>query len=230
MRTKKKWITALGATALSVGALQLNPQEVTAADHSDFAAPDAAGDIGDFYAWHTENGTIVAIMTYNPGIGAGGDPVYDENRVYTFNIDNTFDPDSMDPTFEDNLPDIRIHVRFGQNNLGDWGVQVNNAPGADDDTFDGAVETELTNGNVTAWAGMADDPFFFDLNGFVATVMNLQDDTDPEDIAFASLVSGAPEDSIAGANTMAIVVEFEAAAAIDQYNYVHMWATTGVAP
>lgn len=228
MRTKNKWITALGATALCVGALQLNPQEVTAADHGDFMAPDAAGDIGDFYAWHTEDETIVAIMTFNPGIGAGGDPVYDTDRVYTIHIDNTFDPDA-DAAFQDNTSDIRIHVRFGQNDQEAWGVQINNAPGADD-TFDGPVNETLSNGDVSAWAGLADDPFFFDLEGFTTTVMNLQDDTDPEDIAFASLLGEQPRDSVAGLNAMAIVVEFPYSEAIGEFNYVHMWATTGVAP
>ncbi|MEM9458179.1 MAG: hypothetical protein AAGF11_28650 [Myxococcota bacterium] len=230
MRTKNKWITALGATALCVGALQLNPQEVTAADHGDFMAPEAAGDIGDFYAWHTEDETIVAIMTFNPNIGAGGDPVYDADRVYTFHIDNTFNPDSTNPAFEDNESDIRIHVRFGQNDADEWGVQVNNAPGADDTTFDGAVDTELTNGSVTAWAGLADDPFFFDLDGFVATVVNLQDPAEPVDWGFDSLLRMPVRDSLADMNAMAIVVEFPYAEAIGDYNYVHMWATTGVAP
>lgn len=235
MRTKNRWITALGATALVAGAVQLQPQEVTAADHADapLTADDTAADIADVYAWHTGRGTIVTIMTF-AGLRASGDaPVYDPNTLYTIHIDNTADPDEkadFTDNDNDNASDIQINVRFGQNNLEEWGVQFNGVPGADDDTFDGAVQTELTNGTAVALAGDFDDPFFFDLEGFNATRDNLLDDADPFDVGFASVVAGAPVDFFAGLNVMAIVVEFDAAIAVDGNpdNFVQIWATTGV--
>lgn len=226
MRTKNKWITALGATALVAVAVQLKPQEVTAADHADapMTQADGAADIADFYAWHTDRGTVVAIMTFAALRAPGDAPVYDATKLYTINIDNTFDPGVGNPAFNDNEPDIQIHVRFGQNNLGEWGVQVNNLPGADDETFDGAVQTVLTNGVASAIAGDFDDPFFFDFEGFLATRDNLLDDSDPIDVAFTAA------DFFAGTNAMAVVVEFDAAAASDGNNFVQLWATTGVTP
>ncbi len=236
MRTRNKWITAVGATALAAAAVQLNPQEVTAADHIDAPVTqgDAAVDIADFYAWHTERGTIVAVITFNALLAPGDDPVYDDGVLYTVHIDNTADPVEAAQFFDndnDNASDIQINFRFGQNDAGDWGVQVNGAPGATDETFDGPVQTPLTNGSVTAAAGLYDDPFFFDFDGFVATVMNLLDDTEPGDVAFASLTAGSAVDFFEGLNTMGIVVEFDAAMAVDGNadNFLQIWATTGVA-
>lgn len=233
MRTKNKWITAVGATALVAVTVQLQPQEVTAADHADapMTQADAAADIADFYAWHTDNGTIVAVMTFAALRAPGDAPVYDADKLYTIHIDNTADPAAGNPAFNDNESDIQINLRFGQNNLGDWGVQVNNLPGADDATFDGPVQTELTNGTATAIAGDFDDPFFFDFEGFLATRDNLLDDADPADVAFAGL-GGATVDFFAGTNAMAVVVEFDSALAADGNadNFIQLWASTGVKP
>jgi len=234
MRTRNKWITAVGVTALAAAAVQLNPQDVTAADHIDAPATqgDAAADIADFYAWHTERGTIVAIITFNALLEAGADPVYDDTVLYTVHIDNTADPAEANQPLDndnDNVSDIQINVRFGQNGAGEWGMQVNGAPGAADETFDGPVGMPLTNGSVTAAANIYDDPFFFDFEGFTATAMNLLDDTEAADVAFASILAGAPVDFFAGLNTMAVVVEFDAAMAADGNadNFLQLWATTG---
>jgi hypothetical protein len=235
MRTKNKWMTALGATALLAAAVQLQPQEVTAADHADapLTTDDVAADIADVYAWHTDSGTLVVVMTFAGLRAAGDDPVYDADTLYTIHIDNTADPAEF-PFWQDNgndnLSDIDINVRFGQNDIGDWGVQFNDVPGADDATFDGPVQTALTNGTATVIAGNFDDPFFFDFEGFLLTRDNLLDDMSPIDIGFASLVGGAPVDFFAGTNVMAIVVEIDAATAVNGNadNVIQVWATTGV--
>lgn len=232
MRTKNKWITALGVTALVAAAVQLNPQEVTAADHADapLTADDAAADIGDFYAWHTERGTIVAVMTFACLRAPGDAAVYEPDTLYTIHIDNTATQAENDDVFDndnDNESDVQIHVRVGQNDAGDWGVQFNGVPGADDETFVGPVQTALSNGTASAILGDFDDPFFFDFEGFLATRDNLLDDADPADVAFSGL-AGAPVDFFAGTNCMAVVTEFDAAAAADGANFLQMWATTGV--
>lgn len=237
MRTKNKWITAMGVTALFAAAVQLQPQEVTAADHADapLTADDTAADIADVYAWHTDRGSIVVIMTF-AGLRAAGDaPVYDPDTLYTIHIDNTADPAEKAQYTDndnDNESDIRINVRFGQNNLEEWGAQFNGVPGADDETFDGPVETDLTNGTATVRVGSFEDPFFFDFEGFLATRDNLLDPADPLDIGFASIVAGAPVDFFAGTNVMAIVVEVDAATTVAENadNYLQIWATTGVTP
>ncbi|MCA9707745.1 MAG: DUF4331 family protein [Myxococcales bacterium] len=235
MRTKNNWITALGATALCAAALQLNPKEVTAADHLDAPATqaDAAVDIADFYAWPNEDGSrITAVITFAGLMPAGGDPVYDGSVLYTIHIDNTADPAENADIFDndnDNESDIRIHARFGSNNAGDWGVQLIGLPGAGEDPLVGPVEEVLSSGSASAWAGMRDDPFFFDLDAFFATRDNLLDDADPADVAF---IPGMAVDSIAGTNAMAIVVEFDSADVLggNPDNFLQLWATTAVTP
>lgn len=237
MRTKNQWITALGVVALVAGATQLQPQEVTAADHIDapLTTEDAAADISDVYAWHTERGTLVIVMTFAGLRAPGDDPVYEPDTLYTINIDNTADPQERADYLEndnDNVADLQIRVRFGQNELDEWGVQFNDVPGADDTTFVGPVQEELTNGTATVIAGNFDDPFFFDFEGFDTTRQNLLDDAMAEDLAFAGLLEGVPVDFFAGTNVMAIVVEIDAATAVDENadNFLQIWATTGVTP
>ncbi len=232
MRTSNKWITALGATALLVVAVQLNPQEVTAADHLDAPATqaDAAADIADFYAWPVDDGlNMVTIMTYAAGLGAGADPVYDPDILYTFHIDTTATVAENNDLFDndnDNESDVRIYVRFGQNGAGEWGMQVHNCPGAADEIFEGPVGGPVTDGDCTCAANIYDDPFFFDFDGFVATAMNLLDDTDAADAAFSSLAAGMAVDTFAGSNAMGIVCEFPTPESDD--NFLQVWATTGV--
>lgn len=235
MRTKNKWITALGLTALVAGAVQLEPKEVTAADHNDapLTIENQAADIADVYAWYTENDTTVIAMTF-AGLRAPGEEVpYDSSILYTIHIDNTADQaEKADFTDNDNdnESDIQIHVRFGQNDLGEWGVQFLGVPGAGDEPIVGPVQEVLTAGDATVIAGNFDDPFFFDFDGFAATRDNLLDPKDPLDIAFGG--PAAPNDSFAMTNVGAIVVEIPTGATVDRNpdNFIQIWATTGVTP
>lgn len=247
MRTKRPWMTALGAAALIAGALHLEPQEVTAADHIDApgTTADAAADIADFYAWATDNGTVVAIVTFNAGLAPGDDAPWDSEVLYTIHIDNTagFAEAWTDPldNDNDNESDIQIHVRFAPSPDDDtaWAFEVLNAPGSSGPIVDWVeAETPITDGPVTAWAGRRDDPFFFDFDGFVATLTNATDDADPIDIEFASVnalggmgleLTGSVNDTFAGSNTLAIVLEFDAGAALDgnAEDFLQLWATTG---
>lgn len=87
--------------------------------------------------------------------------------------------------------------------------------------------------DVTVQAGIFDDPFFFDLTGFISTIANLDDpDQGPIDLAFRSLTGVTENDDLAGLNTMAIVVEMPAAEALadNPDGFLQIWATTGRAP
>ena len=231
MLTKRGWIPSLGALVVGLSAFALEPDDVIAADHIDapLTQGDASVDIADLYAWPTARGTIVVALTFHPGLEPGADPVFDDTALYTIHIDNTATIVENNDVFDndnDNTSDIQIHVRFGQNGAGEWGVQFTGLPGADDEPLVGPVQTELSRGTATAIAGIYDDPFFFDFDAFVATVGNLLDDADPVDLAFTP---GAPVDTFAGTNTMAIVVEFDAALAAGDNpdNFLQIWATTG---
>jgi hypothetical protein len=243
---------AVGGAALLAGAsLTLGSQTVTAADHADSpaAAEVAASDITDFYAWHTGRGTIVAVVGF-AGLqtpAKGFEPLWNRDVLYTIHVDNTADP-ALRGTYDeplvntnDNESDLDILVRFGPNLNGDWGVQVENLPGSTA-TFSGPVETELDGGRATrAWAGVADDPFFFDFVGFQATIANLMEGDSDADLAFASLMKGGvAADTFAGLNAHTLVLEFDAAAAgcpaddpgcAEPNSFLQLWASTGtIAP
>jgi hypothetical protein len=222
MKRRTSLATMGGAALLAAAALTLGSQEVTAADHADgdVAAADGAADITDFYVWNTAtdgSGNIVMVLGYSGLLAPGDDAVYDPDVLYQFHIDTS-------PTNNNHSDDLTINVRFGQNGLGEWGVQFEDVPGADDASFNGAVATTLTSGDVSAHAGLFDDPFFFDLDAFITTLANTADDTEAADLAFTP---GEAEDFFAGTNVMAIVVEFPSSALGDEIDSFSAWVSTG---
>ncbi len=234
MTRRRKLATRLGAALLVAAALPLGSQ-VDAADHRDGgqATDDPLADIADVYAWHTDGGTIVIILTYNGLQDAGTDATYDSEVLYTINIDNTGDPANKaegNPDQNDNEADIPIYVKFGQNGLEEWGVQVENLPGADG-VVSGPVDTELPGGGETrVYAGVFEDPFFFDFEGFTmtrdATVTPDPDGMEPYENDF---LFDSTRDSFAGTNVNAIVLEMDAAATLNGNadNWIQIWATAG---
>lgn len=203
-RYTRRATIGLGAAAL----LLLSHDGVRAADHAEAPGTQAdnAADISDVYAWHTENDTLVAVINF-AGLAAAGDPAtYDLDVLYGIHIDNN----------ADNTPDIDIWCRFGTNMAQDeWGVQCLNVPGADA-AVEGPVETNIDGGNgVMLYAGSRDDPFFFDLDGYQATLMT-------ETVMF-----NAENDFFAGRNVTSIVIEMDAAAAAGGGTTLQLWGTTG---
>ncbi|MEM9068221.1 MAG: DUF4331 family protein [Myxococcota bacterium] len=194
--TWKRLGAALVASTLAVSAF--------AADHSEATSVgvgDPAANIADVYAWH-EDGNVVAVLTVDgakvPVAEQQG--TYDRDVLYGVHFD----------TNDDQQADETIWVRFGQNDAGAWGVQAEGIPGASE-PLEGAVESPLRRGEERLWAGLRDDPFFFDLDGFGMTV------------ATGTLSFDSTRDSIAGTNCTAIVVEFPASTLGSN---VDVWATT----
>ena len=167
---------------------------------------DPAADIADLYAWH-DGDKLIAALTY-AGLQAptaGQTATYDDDIVYVIHIDND----------GDNLADIRVQTRFGQNDQGQWGVQVRNLPGIAG-RVSGPVETVIDAGNdLSVFAGLREDPFFFDLEGFNDT------------LASGTLMFDNTRDSVAGLNVSAIVLEMDLDAATNGTGTANMWATTG---
>ena len=204
---KKLWY-ALGAFALvasGIGAAtMLDEKPAEAADHLDPSGVVAAGDsvdIGDFYAWHdTANNTLTLILTYGGPVAPSAiqTGTYDPDALYGIHIDND----------GDNVDDLDIWVRFGQNDEGDWGVQVAGLPG-EAGPVSGAVETNITgDGGALVYAGLKDDPFFFDLVGFQNTIAALMEENDNADFMF-----DPTRDFFPGLNISTIVLEVPLSAA-----------------
>ena len=180
---------------------------VIAADHSEAPGTiaDQAADIADLYVWH-EGNKLITILTF-----AGLAPAtpsqtgnYDQDVLYQVHIDNN----------DDSEADINVEIRFGQNNNNDWGVQVKNLPGLSG-LISGAVDTVLTaSDDLKVYAGLTDDPFFFDLEGLNQTL-------DTGTLSFDN-----NRDSIKGLNATAIVLEMDLVAASSNSSKLNIWATT----
>lgn len=206
-------IAVLGALGLGLG-IWTTSRPADAADHNDppsrvtGASADRAADIADVFAWHTDDGKTVIALTFagpnEPAADQAG--MFDRDVLYTIHID----------TDDDREADHDIRARFGVSPSGNWGVQLEGVPGADG-TQAGAVEyvNRIAGSQGFFWAGLREDPFFFDLEGFRNTVST------------GTLAFDNTRDFFAGKNSSAIVIELETAdinAGAD--NTFSVWATT----
>jgi len=177
-----------------------------AADHTEApgATADPAADIADFYAWNTDDGKIVAAITVG-GLGPSeGGAIFDADVLYGVHIDQNFD----------NVPDLDVWLRFGQSSDGDWGVQVSGLPGGDP-VVEGPVEAVIdAGGDLRVYAGLRDDPFFFDQAGFLATL-------DTQTVAFDNT-----RDSVARLSVTAMVIEMAAGSVLGDQHDVQIWTTS----
>ena len=99
---------------------------------------------------------MVIAVTFAGPSDASLPATYDRDVLFTINISNAGFPTD---------PEIQIRYRFGQDANGNWGVQVTGLPDSTDPLV-GPVEQNLTRNGILARAGLFDDPFFFDLQGF----------------------------------------------------------------
>lgn len=166
MRTYAKWLCGIGAVAgAAAGALTITAAPNRAADHFDppgrtdplvDSNPDLPADIADVYAWHAGGMLNLAVTFAGPNVNTVP-AFYDRNVLYRLNI-STAPPDDT--------AEITIRVRFGPGTRpGEFGVRFEGVPGVTG-TIEGPIETTLVKDGVQARAGLFDDPFTFDLQGF----------------------------------------------------------------
>lgn len=217
MKRKREILWSGGATLLAIPlALLMAQQFAPAADHLDppprtdpamDATPDIPADIADVYAWHTPTSVIVALTFAGPQ--ATSVPAsYDRDVLYTINIANG--PNKFVPT-------IPIKIRFGQDSArgsNQFGVQVTGLPGVAGGTITGPVETNLTRDGVTLRAGLFDDPFFFDLQGFRTSRST------------GTLSFSPTRNFFANQNLTAIVIEIPRDRIANGTNPIGIWGTT----
>jgi hypothetical protein len=159
-----------GATAVAaIAALALVPGQFAAsADHLDppsrtdpaiDSVPDIAADIADVFAFSDATNAYFVITFAGPSASAKS-AFYDRDVLYTLNI-STATPASS--------PEISIQSRFGPGtSAGQFGISVAGLPGVNG-ALVGPVEQILSKDGVRVYAGLRDDPFFFDLVGFRET-------------------------------------------------------------
>ncbi|HUP00760.1 MAG TPA: DUF4331 family protein [Gemmatimonadota bacterium] len=197
--------------AVAIGAAAFGGYRwVTAADHRDSMAltNDQAADIADVYSFLSpaNPSNIVLAMTV-PGLippSESGSTFFDPNVLYQFKIDTNGDAvenlviqvfatgSGASQTVHFRGP-VQPPVTGATNQLADVddAVTVRISTGQD--------ATTATGGGLTVFAGIRDDPFFFDLARFNEIVMGA-----------AASFRDPGIDTFAGTNALAIVVELPA--------------------
>ena len=158
-------LAAVPAAAILAVVLLVPGSTNRAADHLDPPTrtdptldpiPDIPADIADIFAWYSGD-TVKVIVTFG-GPSSPTEPAsYDRDVLYRILISTAA------PT---ETPEVEIKARFGPGKQpGEWGVRFEGVPGVIG-AIEGPVETNLVKDGVTARAGLFDEPFFFDLQGF----------------------------------------------------------------
>lgn len=194
-----------------------------AADHAEapIATADPAADIADVFLFRAA-GRLVAAITFSGAPAPrtrvdGATGRFDRNTLYSFHIDRD----------RDAVPDHTIHARFGQNGVGAWGVELEHVPGAGARYLFGPVEQVITAPNgLRFYAGLRDDPFFFDAQGFNATLASFGDDSAPD----GQVLITNTRDSFANRNVTVIIFEMDLVAAAAGSGEIYFWGTSARIP
>jgi hypothetical protein len=219
-------LIAVGIVGLAIAlvfAARTSPTPAGAADHLDAPGLTPPGgdvrlDITDVYAFRSPAGKSVLVMNVNgftkPGkqatFAAAVPGVAATKRVtYNFRVDSNGDAKE----------DVVLGVRFG---LPKGGVQTlaltRNGKTLVTGTTSAFGKVVRASGNgVNVYAGVRDDPFFFDLDGFINIL-------DPAKSFLGC--KGARPDKFAKSNVSSIVVEIPNALLTSGKSMIGVWATT----
>ena len=231
----------IAAFAVAAGALALTtflvykegPPAATAADHLDAPGLMPPGgsvqsDITDLYAFQSQSNPADSVLVLNVNTGPAGSnftfgrgiPGVGNTKgvLYNFNVDDNGDA----------LTDVNLRVRFGMpaadgsqpfelRRNGKLLISMDQGRS----TAFGSSPNVVTVGDVKAFAGRRDDPFFFDLAAFLG-----HDLSDPTKTR--SFCDGHQTDFFAGRNVSSIVLELPSSllTADSAHPKIGVWAST----
>lgn len=197
-------------------------------------------DVNDVYAFPGATADRIALVIttsspLTPAASAGA--TFDPDILYQLKVDNSGDAVEdlvFQFTFSGTGADQRLQVRgpVAPARAGGENTLVDAAP-----ALSGPLNTVLgTSGGLQAFAGLADDPFFIDLEQFFRIIPDRRPVTGPlskigprpEASAFRG--PGQAVDFLAGINALAIVIELPVAALVPAGGgadpHFGVWATT----
>ncbi len=229
---KRAILAALAVTVLAAAALAAvvtgGPGSSAAADHVDAPGLTPPGgnlqlDVTDVYAWRARSGRTVLAANVNGLTPAGKRPVFASGVpavsrtkavTYWLRIDNDGDA----------VSDVDLGIQFGKaNNKGVQSMTVtrNGKTILTGSTSPGKGVKVNRAGAVRAYAGLRDDPFFFDLDGFINILS--------KDAGKSFLGCKSPRtDFFAKRNLSAIVLELPASMLTGATSQIGVWAATTV--
>jgi hypothetical protein len=207
-----------------------------AADHRDSPASTANkdADLNDVYSWMDPGGQKVnLVMTFHPAAAADVKPSDAVLYVFHLNSKATFTATSS--------MEVRIVCGFdAQQTISCWAGDEYVTGKAD-----AAAGISSTSGKLKVFSGMRNDPFFFNLAGFQATVAAVKSaassltfdtagcprlDTATSNALVTQLKrdtgGGAPKDFFATLNTLAIVVQVDKSLVTPGGPILGVWGST----
>jgi hypothetical protein len=229
----------LVGTAAIVAAIGAGPLLVAGADHLDapFAKKDARIDITDIYAFSNGTGTAL-VLNVNPLMTPAATKVatFRPYALYQFKID----------TDGDARADIAYRLRFsgvqrtpGGATFQDYAVRMATGASASADAwtgklllgngrssaYGGAIRSSVLSGGGRSFVGPRDDPFYFDLAGFVQFKSKLlAGSTDLDEL----LGGFTGTDTFRGTNISSIVLSVPNGMVGGTGRSVGVWATTAI--
>lgn len=217
-------VKTLAILAFTGAALMAGRSLLIGADHTDgpLATGDQAADIADVYSFRNGDALVLAMTISNvqaaPEIQLG-QSILDPEVLYQFRIDDDGDAveDLVIQAIVTGPPDDQtLHIvgPVAPTRTGATGRLITDALVTSVDVSTGADANVGTGNGLTVFAGVRDDPFFFDLVQFQAILAG-------EATSFAD----PGTDTFAGLNVYAIVVEVPLSMLGDPAN-LSVWGTT----
>lgn len=219
----RKSLIAIATLALVASGAFASMATVSGADHRDspLNVANPLADINDVYAFRSaENSSnVVVAISVNPLIAPSDNASrgkFDPAVTYQVHIDRTGDyaGEAMAEFSVNSAADTLI-----VNGLGQQITAPITPPGAS------PIVTNV--GGIKLFAGLRDDPFFFDLTGFQAFVAS-PTKLPAQGLRFQG--AGTPADTFAGTNVLAIVIEVPITAATGgssaNSGTIRAWAST----
>jgi hypothetical protein len=217
----------VGAGVLCAGLAMAGYSAVRAADHDDSPSvgADQAADIADVYAFRSADNpsNVVLAMTLSDVLPPGqielGRSIFDPRVLYQFKLDNNGDgvEDRVIQAYVVGTPAHQIlHVRgpIAPAITGATSRMVPSAVTISTRVSTGTTPIVTERNGMRLFAGVRDDPFFFDLGRFSAILAGQ-----------ATSFANPGTDAFAGLNTYAIVIELPATM-IGNLATTAIWATT----
>jgi hypothetical protein len=226
--------------AIALFAAAVAPMRAQAADHVDSPATTAepAADITDVYAWMSADAARVNLIL-NVSPFAGADATFSDAVQYVLHVASSagYGQPQMDTRVVCQFYDVmRIEC---------WAGDAEYVAGDPSNPAGLASQS----GRMRVFAGLRNDPFFFELDGFkhavetvvaAAGTLTFDDEGCPAvDAATSGVIvgqlqhdgtGGAAHDTFAGANVLAIVVQIDKAVVTPGGPVLAVWGSTHRAP
>jgi hypothetical protein len=210
-------------------------EKTKAANHGDSPSVGQC-DIGDLYSWMSADaGNLVLVSTYPTGFSNGCQYVFHTRSMAAFGDANST------PTM--------IICQYEDSTMSCWVGEPGDTAGGGGyvSSVSGAVDATVTSddGMVKLFAGLRDDPFFFNGEGFNATVQTVRDaapNLTPDQYGCPAVDAGTSAalvaqlandangnpgvDNFAGVNTSALVLELDKSLVTSGGEVISVWAST----